>query len=83
MAPEAYPVYPIFSGLSFVLILIPLSWHLQSWNTGTCMYMLWTALGCLNGFINAIVWHGNALNPAPVWCDICTLSIILSAHFVD
>lgn len=32
--------------------------------------MIWTALGCLNQFINSIVWNGNAINWAPVWCDI-------------
>lgn len=35
--------------------------------------MAWTALGCLNGFINSIIWNGNAINWAPVWCDICKL----------
>lgn len=33
--------------------------------------MAWTALGCLNNFINSIVWNHNAINWAPVWCDIC------------
>lgn len=46
-----------------------------AWNTGTCLYMAWTALGCLNGFINSIVWNGNAINWAPVWCDICKLTV--------
>lgn len=35
--------------------------------------MVWTALGCLNQFINSIVWANDAINYAPVWCDICTL----------
>ena len=35
-------------------------------NTGTCLYMLWTGLACLN-----LLWTGNAINWAPVWCDIC------------
>jgi pheromone a factor receptor len=38
--------------------------------------MAWTALGCLNGFINSIVWNGNAINWAPVWCDISTRFMI-------
>jgi pheromone a factor receptor len=33
--------------------------------------MIWTAIGCLNLFINSIVWHHNAINWAPAWCDIC------------
>jgi len=33
--------------------------------------MIWTGLACLNQFINSVVWNGNAVNRAPVWCDIC------------
>lgn len=71
MADFTYPLFPIFAFLGFILSLIPLPWHLQAWNSGTCYYMIWTSLACLNQFINSIVWHGNALNPAPIWCDIC------------
>ncbi|TDL26939.1 STE3-domain-containing protein [Rickenella mellea] len=71
-----YPAFPIFSFIGFVLALVPISWHLQAWNGGTCLYMLWASVACLNYFINSIVWHGNALNPAPVWCDISIRVII-------
>src|ERR1700683_800287 len=40
-------------------------------NTGTCLYMAWTAVGCFNQFINSVVWNKNVVNRAPVWCDIC------------
>lgn len=62
---------------------------LIAWNVGASLYMAWTALACLNQFINSIVWHGNTVNWAPVWCDICKctrtvslegcLSLVLSA----
>jgi len=71
--PAANIVFAVFSGTGLVLSLIPLYWHLESWNVGTCGYMVWTALGCLVHFVNAVVWNGNALNWAPVWCDICML----------
>jgi len=74
----AYPNY-IFSTFAFVGLLlasIPLPWHLEAWNTGTCLYMAWTAVGCLNQFINSIVWSGNAINWAPIWCDISSRIII-------
>lgn len=32
--------------------------------------MVWTGLGCLNYFINGIVWADNVLVPHPIWCDI-------------
>lgn len=70
MTPLDYPVFPLFAFLGFILSIIPLPWHLQAWNSGTCYYMIWTALACLNQFINSVVWHGNVINWAPVWCDI-------------
>ncbi|KAG6811095.1 hypothetical protein H0H92_008983 [Tricholoma furcatifolium] len=36
--------------------------------------MIWAGLANLNQAINATVWNGNAINWAPVWCDI-------SSHF--
>jgi pheromone a factor receptor len=64
--------FTVFSGISFFLSVIPLSWHLRSWDThvGTCMFMIWTALACIVHFVDSIVWNGNAINWAPVWCDI-------------
>lgn len=44
--------------------------HGIAWNTGTCMYMAWTGLGCLIQCINSIVWNGNTVNRAPFYCDI-------------
>lgn len=50
---------------------ISLTESFPAWNTGTCLYMLWSAIGCLNAFINSIVWTGNAIDKAPLWCDFC------------
>ncbi|KAJ7182462.1 pheromone A receptor-domain-containing protein [Mycena crocata] len=76
MPDPSYPVYPAFAFIGFVLVLIPLPWHLQAWNSGTCLFMIWTALGCLNLFINTIVWHNNVLDWSPVWCDISSHIIL-------
>jgi len=62
--------FTVFSGIGVIISLIPLPWHLESANVGTCMYMIWTALACLVHFVDSIVWSGNAINWAPVWCDI-------------
>lgn len=32
--------------------------------------MTWTGLGCLNYFINSVVWADNVLIHYPIWCDI-------------
>ena len=39
--------------------------------------MFWTGLACLNQFINSVVWKGNVINWAPVWCDICEFILII------
>ncbi|KAL1704013.1 mating pheromone receptor Bbr2 [Schizophyllum commune] len=70
MTDATFPLFPIASFLAFVLSLVPLTWHVQAWNSGTCAYMLWTATACLMSFVNSIVWKGNAIDVAPVWCDI-------------
>jgi pheromone a factor receptor len=66
-----------FSFIGCVISLIPLPWHLEAWNTGTCLYMIWTALGNFNFFVNSIAWDGNAYNKSPVWCDISARIIIM------
>jgi pheromone a factor receptor len=74
--------YTVFSGIGFILTVIPLYWHLESWNVGTCMYIIWTALACLVHFVDSIIWSGNAINWAPVWCDICTFTHCFTDFFL-
>lgn len=62
--------FSVFSGIGVILSVIPLWWHLEAWNVGTCMFMIWTALACFVHFVDSIVWSGNAINWAPAWCDI-------------
>nr|AAQ96344.1 pheromone receptor Rcb2 B44 [Coprinopsis cinerea] len=73
-----YPLFPIFAFVGCILCLIPLPWHLQAWNSGTCFFMAWTALACLNQFVNSVVWSGNAINHAPIWCEI-SIRILMGA----
>ncbi|KAF9016307.1 STE3-domain-containing protein [Hymenopellis radicata] len=63
-------LFSAFAFIGFVMCMIPLRWHLQAYNVGTCAYMIWVGLGCLNLFINSIIWNGNAIDSAPVFCDI-------------
>ncbi|RPD76939.1 STE3-domain-containing protein [Lentinus tigrinus ALCF2SS1-7] len=79
LAPQpdpTYPLFPIFSFIGVVLGLLPLSWHLQAWNAGTCIYMLWAGLASLVEFVDSIVWYGSLRDVAPVWCDISTKFLI-------
>ncbi|KAI0274468.1 pheromone A receptor-domain-containing protein [Russula aff. rugulosa BPL654] len=65
-------LYSTFSFIGFVLSAIPFYWHFKARNTGTCLFMIWTGLGCLMQCINSIVWNKNMINRAPVYCDIST-----------
>ncbi|KAI0035538.1 STE3-like pheromone receptor, partial [Vararia minispora EC-137] len=62
----------VFGFISFILAFIPFYWHLRAANVGTCLFMAWAGLSCLNSSINAIIWNHNVINSAPVWCDIST-----------
>jgi pheromone a factor receptor len=60
------------------------------------MFMVWTVLVLLINFVSAIVWDGNSINWAPVWCDIviriqiasmvawpaCVLCIVRRLYFI-
>ncbi|KAH9986174.1 pheromone A receptor-domain-containing protein [Russula compacta] len=66
-------VYSAFSFIGVVLCVIPFYWHLEAWNTGTCLYMAWTGLGCLIQCINSIVWNKNMVIRAQVYCYISAI----------
>ncbi|EJF59104.1 STE3-domain-containing protein [Dichomitus squalens LYAD-421 SS1] len=72
MVDPTYPLFPIFAVLGFALVLVPLPWHWEAWNSATCYYMLWTSLSCFNQFINSVVWAKDAIDHAPAWCEIST-----------
>jgi len=82
MVEPLYPLFPIASFLGFILVLMPLPLHLQAWNSGTCFYVFWTSIACLNQFINSVVWASDAINRAPVWCDICECQLLSIIHAV-
>ncbi|KAJ7482124.1 pheromone B alpha 1 receptor [Mycena galericulata] len=69
-------VFSAFAFVGFLCSSIPLTWHLEAWNTGTCLYMIWTGVACLIFFIDSIVWSGNVIDWSPTWCD-------LSTHFLN
>ncbi|KAG2361580.1 pheromone receptor [Suillus spraguei] len=71
-----YPAFPVLALIGVVVVLMPLPWQFQAWNSGTCLYIIWTALGLLNLAINSIVWRSSAINYAPIWCDISSRLIV-------
>ncbi|EGO03295.1 hypothetical protein SERLA73DRAFT_101371 [Serpula lacrymans var. lacrymans S7.3] len=63
-------VFSAFAFIGFFLSGILLPWHLRVKSLGTCFFIVWTGLLCLNGFVNSVVWDDNTVDWAPVWCDI-------------
>ncbi|KAJ7436617.1 pheromone A receptor-domain-containing protein [Mycena latifolia] len=61
-------VFSAFAFVGFLCSAIPLPWHLEGWKTGTCLYMLWTALASLVFFVDSIVWSNNMID----WSPACT-----------
>jgi pheromone a factor receptor len=41
--------------------------------------MFWSGLGCLNFFINSVIFNHTAQNLAPRWCEFSTRIIIAQA----
>ncbi|KAI0641059.1 STE3-domain-containing protein [Trametes meyenii] len=70
--PVQVDIIAAFSLLGFILICIPLYWHLEAWNVGCVLYIFWMGTQALFQFINTVVWRDNAINWAPAWCDITT-----------
>ncbi|KAF8468716.1 pheromone A receptor-domain-containing protein [Russula ochroleuca] len=79
MSSHPNQLYSALSFIGFVMCAIPFYWHLEAWNTATCLFMIWTGLGCLMQSINSIVWNGNMINRAPVYCDIFALNVAIPA----
>ncbi|KAL0954563.1 hypothetical protein HGRIS_003523 [Hohenbuehelia grisea] len=65
---------------AFVLFITPLPWLPKAWNVGACINLVWRGLRSLVGFMDGILWAGNTMNKAPVWCDI-TIKVITGANF--
>lgn len=49
---------------------------LLAWNAGTYIYLGWISLSNFLLFINSVVWNGNVVNRAPVYCDIATKILV-------
>ncbi|KAJ7019507.1 pheromone A receptor-domain-containing protein [Mycena alexandri] len=66
----SFLLFPSFAFTGLCLSLVPLYWQFEAWNVGTLWYIFWIVLSCLTQYFNSVVWAENALNSAPVWCEI-------------
>lgn len=52
--------------------MIPLRWHLRSWNAGLVLYMMWVGIANLLLGINSIIWKDNVRNVSTFWAYFTT-----------
>jgi pheromone a factor receptor len=64
------PYYEVIVALGLVLLALAAPEHFRARNTGTILYICWTALGTSIILINKLIWHDHVRNIAPIWCDI-------------
>ncbi|KZS93803.1 fungal pheromone STE3G-protein-coupled receptor [Sistotremastrum niveocremeum HHB9708] len=67
---------PVALFCSFI-VLIPLPWHLYSWNGGTCLIMIYASLGLIIRSIDRIIWDDNVKDNRHVWCDITSRLLVM------
>ena len=65
-----YPQLPIAAFFSAFLILVPLPSHWRARNVATLALIFWLFFADFIYGVNSILWAGNVLDRAPVWCDI-------------
>ena len=65
-----HPELPLFSFISALLVILPLSSHWRARNVPVLALISWLFISNIIYGINSIVWAGNIRNPVPVWCDI-------------
>lgn len=70
---------PIGAFVAAVLVLIPLPWHWRAKNIATLSMIAWLFISNIIFAINSVIWAGNVMNVAPVWCDIGMLLIIFNS----
>ncbi|PWW70796.1 fungal pheromone STE3G-protein-coupled receptor, partial [Tuber magnatum] len=63
------------SGLSTLVALIPLAWHIRNGNTAAICLIVWITLFNFLSFSNAIIWGGSGFDIYTAWdgkifCDI-------------
>ncbi|KZS93804.1 fungal pheromone STE3G-protein-coupled receptor [Sistotremastrum niveocremeum HHB9708] len=60
-----------------IIVLIPLPWHLSSWNGGTCLIMIYACIGLVIRSVDRIVWDDNTDDSMKLWCDITSRLTIM------
>ncbi|KAL4070137.1 STE3-domain-containing protein [Scleroderma yunnanense] len=63
---------PVGAFIAAGLVLIPLPWHWRACNVATVSISIWLFVSDIIYAINSIIWAGNVVDSAAIWCDITT-----------
>ena len=77
---EKMKIYPGATALNFIfgaLLLLYLPLQIRARNIGLSFFILWVSALCIAYGANTVVWRDNALNSAPIWCEICVFAFFL------
>ncbi|KWU41069.1 fungal pheromone STE3G-protein-coupled receptor [Rhodotorula sp. JG-1b] len=62
--------YIICTSIVILLNAGPLVWQFKQGNSGPIAMGVWIMVGSINELVNTTVWYGDAIDRAPIWCDI-------------
>ncbi|KAL4077892.1 GPCR fungal pheromone mating factor [Scleroderma citrinum] len=63
---------PVCAFIAAFLVLVPLPWHWHARNVATLSMIVWLFVSNVVYAVNSIIWAGNVLDSAPIWCDVTT-----------
>ncbi|KAG0139804.1 hypothetical protein CROQUDRAFT_666007 [Cronartium quercuum f. sp. fusiforme G11] len=70
MPSSAYYAWLVLSFLSSVINIAPTVSHLIQGHSGPASFGIWVVLVNLIDFVNALLWPEDAMDRAPIFCDI-------------
>lgn len=62
--------FPVGAFIAAVLVLVPLPSHWRARNVATLSMIVWLFVSNVIYAVDSIIWAGNVLDSAPIWCDI-------------
>lgn len=62
--------YIVLTAVCIVLNTGPLVWQFKQGHSGPIAMGVWIMIGSINELVNTTVWYRDAVDRAPIWCDI-------------
>lgn len=76
---DLFPYMQILYALAILAVAIPSPAHFKAGNPGVIIFSCWLLSTLIILLTNSIIWRGNIRNPAPIWCDITQVWLVLAS----